>query len=72
MNTKFKRICAMELLKNCKAKEAEYEKYIAAFKLEDWSELDCYDYADKCASLVYYEGKLDAVKEVIYEIEGWC
>lgn len=72
MNTKFKRIRAMQLLKNCKAKEAEIEKYITAFTLEDWSELDCYDYSDKCASLAYYEGKLDAVKEIIYEIEGWC
>lgn len=39
MNAKFKRIRAMQLLKKCKLKEDEIEKYIAAFKL------DCYDYA---------------------------
>lgn len=65
MNTKFKRICAMQLLKNCKHKAAEYTKYIDSLNAEDWSCLDVYDYYDKCQLVAYYKGKVDELAEVI-------
>lgn len=70
--TQFKNIRAKQLLKNCENKAAEYTKYIEVLNAEDWSELDVYDYYDRCQLVAFYKGRVDALADVISEIKGWC